>query len=555
MNLKFLWFILFSIYGWRSLALSQESVPGEFVVLLNKESTSNPLEMSLLEKKYSFKLKRIISGSDIAIIKTNKLFKINSNHFKSFTSELLNTQEFLVIEPNYIYSINKAPNDPKFGKLWGLTNTGLNNPKKEGVIGVDISAEKAWDINIGGRKPIIGIIDSGINYNHEDLKDNIWTNEAELNGQMGIDDDNNGYIDDIYGYDFFNKDADPMDDNGHGTHCAGVIGAKGDNGVGIVGVVWNTQIMALKFFSKDGKGTLEGALESIQYAVKMGVKVINNSWGGGSYSEILESTIKAANEKGVTFIAAGGNNSSNNDYEPVYPASFQLPNLISVAAIDYQGLLASFSNFGKTSVHLAAPGVSILSTYLDNEDPTSNSTYKRLSGTSMAAPHVAGIVALLFSNEPYLSPSEIKARLIQTSIPMKELRYISQSKGMVNAFNALAGLEPEPDSDATETWPLTRDLSISSIHPYKPKMFQTWEIEVPGATRMGLYFEKFHTEEIRDTVTLTNRTGEVLAEFSGRLDDYWTRSYPGDYIKVTFKTDINFNKYGFDLKKVAYRFD
>ncbi len=288
-------------------------------------------------------------------------------------------------EPNFILHALEIPNDPAFSNLWGLNNTGQTGGKSD----ADIDAPEAWDKNKGSKNIIVAIIDTGIDYEHPDLKDNIWINNGEIPGN-GVDDDNNGFVDDVHGWDFRNNDSDPMDDNRHGTHCAGTIGAVGNNSEGVVGVNWQVQLMALKFLDASGSGSTSDALEAIIYAVDNGAKILSNSWGGGGFSQSLKDAIEYADQHNALFVAAAGNSSSDNDQSPSYPASYDVENVISVAASNDRDYLASFSNYGARTVDLAAPGESILSTVPGNG-------YQYLSGTSMATPHVSGAAALAWN--------------------------------------------------------------------------------------------------------------------------------------------------------------
>lgn len=535
------------IFG-RSVFADTVAIPNEAVVKFKNGILSQSAILKL-ESKLNFKLKRWIPNTKFAVIEFNQVSK-----GKELTrvQNLMLAGEIDIAEPNWIYNISQIPNDPEYSKLWGLNNTGSNDPSSVGIAGVDISSEKAWDIQTGNKNLTVAVIDTGVAYNHHDLKDNIWVNIVEKEGQPGIDDDENGYIDDIYGYDFFNNDSDPIDDNGHGSHCSGIIGAKGNNGIGITGINWNTQIMAIKVFSNDGRGgPLDKILQAIRYATKMGAKIINNSWGGNFYSKILEQEIREAGEKGVLFIAAAGNEKSNNDSIPVYPASYKLPNMISVAAVDNKGERATFSNYGRKTVHVAAPGESIYSVYPKKTEPTEG--YEYLSGTSMATPHVTGIAALLLSNEPNLTPEEVKNRLILTSKPMNTLNKISISRGMVDAYNVLTNILAPPNLDDPVNWKQTLETHISTDHPYVKGTTISWEVEVPGAKQVALYFEKFRAEESFDKVMLKNRKGEVVEEFTGALDKIWSDSVEGDYVMIVLKTDKTNQDYGFDITKVAYR--
>lgn len=282
------------------------------------------------------------------------------------------------------------PNDPGFPNLYALNNTGQTGGRKD----ADIDAPEAWQQFSGTDEVVVAVIDSGVDYNHEDLAANMWVNPCEIPGD-GIDNDGNGYVDDIHGIDTANGDSDPMDDNGHGTHVAGTIAAVGDNGLGVAGVSRNAQIMALKCTDRDGYVSIAGAIEALQYMIRMktdyGVDVVvsNNSWGGtldvrgGLPGELLalRDVIEATTDAGILFVAAAGNDCVNNDGLAArsYPASFDLDGIVSVAATDHSDALASFSNYGRDTVDVAAPGVDIVSTYPGDR-------YAFASGTSMAAP-------------------------------------------------------------------------------------------------------------------------------------------------------------------------
>ena len=272
-------------------------------------------------------------------------------------------------EPNYIIrTLATFPNDPPFdpgdpnyGALWGLHNMGQTG----GTPDADIDAPEAWDIHKGSSDVVIAVIDTGVAYNHPDLDDgtrnNIWTNDVELNGTPGVDDDGNGYVDDVYGWDFVGGDSDPTDYLFHGTHVAGTIAALGNNSTGITGVNWYASIMPLRIFGASGYGDTAKAIEAILYAANNGARVINASWGGEGFSQALYDAISYANDAGCLFVAAAGNSGDDNDINPFYPASYDLPNIISVAATEHNDNLAGFSNFGATSVDVAAPGLNVLS--------------------------------------------------------------------------------------------------------------------------------------------------------------------------------------------------
>ncbi len=255
------------------------------------------------------------------------------------------------IEPNYILRADEViPNDPSFPLLWGLHNTGQSG----GTPDADIDAPEAWSFQTGAQV-VIGVIDTGVDRTHPDLAANMWTNPGEIAGN-GLDDDGNGYVDDVHGWDFVNGDNDPMDDHGHGTHCAGTIAGIGDNGIGVAGVCWHARVMALKFLDAGGYGTTSAAVLAVEYATANGARLTSNSWGGGSYSQALYDAIAAARDAGVLFIAAAGNDAVNNDLYPHYPSSYDLDNIIAVAATDRYDDLADFSCYGAASVDVGAPG-------------------------------------------------------------------------------------------------------------------------------------------------------------------------------------------------------
>jgi subtilisin family serine protease len=321
-----------------------------------------------------------------------------------------------------------TPNDPDYPLLWALNNTGQTG----GTPDADIDAPEAWDIETGDPNQVIGVIDTGVDYNHPDLVGNIWTNPGEIPGN-GIDDDGNGYPDDVRGWDFAYGDNDPMDLQSHGTHVAGTIAAKGNNGVGVTGVNWDAKILPIKFLDDGGSGYTSNAILSLNYATANGVKITNNSWGGGGYDQGLYDAINSAGQQGALFIAAAGNWSDNNDINPFYPASYDLPNIISVAATDHNDGLAYFSHYGPNSVDLGAPGVNIYST-------TPGASYSTYSGTSMASPHVAGGAALVWAQNPTWSAQEVKNRLLGT-VDVKPSLSQTVSGGRLNLFNALGGPE------------------------------------------------------------------------------------------------------------------
>lgn len=325
--------------------------------------------------------------------------------------------------PDFVMEIIKTPNDSSYNSLWGMSA---------------IKAAQAWDLHTGSKTAVVAILDTGINYNHPDLAQNMWTNPYEIAGN-NIDDDNNGLIDDIYGANFIYNNGNPMDDHDHGTHSAGTVGAVGNNAAGVAGVMWNTKLMAVKVLSAGGSGSSTGITMGVQYIINMkrrGVNVvaINASLGGGGYSQPFHNLLLEAHQEGIVFVAAAGNENTNNDYYPSYPASYNTPSLIAVAATDPTGQRAYFSNYGVNSVHIAAPGVNIFS--------TTRSGYGTMSGTSMAAPHVAGAVGLLRSYAPQLSALEARNALLNNAEVRPSLVNYVQNSRFLDVYAALSNSDP-----------------------------------------------------------------------------------------------------------------
>ena len=321
-----------------------------------------------------------------------------------------------------------APNDPQFNQQWALNNLGQDGGTKR----ADIDALLAWGKTHGSEKVVVAVLDTGVDYTHKDLVANMWTRPDSLPQYA---DDELGSFDDLHGFDADINEADPMDDNGHGTHCAGIIGAEGDNGEGIAGINWNVKIMPLKFLGRGGFGSTKNAIESINYAIDrkqkgVNIRVINASWGSTQYSRALEDAIRAAGEQGILFVAAAGNNGTDNDKRAHYPSNFDLPNVISVAAMDRTDSITSFSNFGVKTVHIAAPGRDIHSTWLKD-------AYRDASGTSMAAPQVSGVAALILASEPGLSVEKLRERILKSADHLDSLEGKVATGGRLCATNAL----------------------------------------------------------------------------------------------------------------------
>ncbi|HKQ50921.1 MAG TPA: S8 family peptidase, partial [Pyrinomonadaceae bacterium] len=322
---------------------------------------------------------------------------------------------------------HKHANDARFDEQWSLLNLGQNG----GAAGADISALRAWFKTTGSSKVVVAVLDSGVDYTHRDLMSNIWMRPDDVPAYY---DDELGEFDDLHGLDAAEW-RDPMDDNGHGTHCAGIIGAEGNNNYGIAGINWNVQIMPLKFLGAGGSGTTKDAIEAINYVIDrkqkgVNVRIISASWGSTQKSKALSDAIKRAGDEGILFVAAAGNNADDSDKRPHFPAGYDLPNVVSVAALDRNDRLASFSNYGAKSVHIAAPGKEILSTWLNGE-------FYVASGTSMATPEVAGVAALILSTNPKMSVKELRTRLFNSVDKLDSLKGKVSTGGRINAAKAV----------------------------------------------------------------------------------------------------------------------
>jgi subtilisin family serine protease len=338
------------------------------------------------------------------------------------------------LEPELIFHAAAIPNDAAFSSQWGLANVG----QYAGAVGADIGATRAWDVTTGSRSVVVAVLDSGLDITHPDLAANVWTNPGEV--ADGADNDGSGYADDLHGWNFIDNTADVRDGYGHGTHVAGIIGAVGGNGIGVAGVNWQVSLMPLKVQDSRGVGTTSAVIAALHYVTKMrrdhGINIVvaNASWGSAAGSSIVvQEAIRAQGDLGITFVAAAGNSASDNDLVPRFPAGYDLPNVISVAALASNDTLSEISNYGRTSVDLAAPGGVIQSTF-------PGGAYGILSGTSMAAPHVSGVVALLAAAKPGISVAEVRAAILGSTTPVAGLIGKTVTGGRLNAAGALAAI-------------------------------------------------------------------------------------------------------------------
>lgn len=388
-------FVLASAFSVAALLSAHPVLAGGYIVKF-KQGTAG-FQQALYSK--SLNGAQIVDQHETGNLVVVDLGKSNKREVAKRLAELMKNPDVQYVVENKKVHAFHMPNDPETAKQWSIAK---------------VRAADAWTSGVGSRDIVVAVTDTGVDYTHGDIKDNMWTNKREIAGN-NIDDDNNGYVDDIYGYDFNGNDADPKDETGsqnpgHGTHCAGILGAVGDNGKGISGMSQKISIMASRFLGADGSGDLMGAVKSIDYATNNGAHVISASWGAGvsaNDAQPITEAISRANDKGVIFVAAASNDGKNNDGYEVYPANTPLPNVITVAASNSSDGKPSWSNYGIGKVSLSAPGDAIYST-LPGEK------FGNLSGTSMATPLVSGLVGLMLSHNPNLKPTEVKA-LLQAS--------------------------------------------------------------------------------------------------------------------------------------------
>jgi len=411
---------------------------------------------------------------------------------------LANNPNVVYVEPDYVVEpTGLIPNDNYFYIEWGLHNTGqtlpvLNDP---GIVDADIDMPEAWEALLADTASpvVVAVIDSGLQLDHPDLTSPtsaIWSNPGEIPGN-GIDDDNNGFIDDINGWDFLADDNDPSDETGHGSHTAGTIAAIANNAEGIAGICPSCRIMPLRFLGPAGGSTAD-AIEALAYAVARGAGISNNSWSSTAYSQALYDAIEAAGQARHLFVTSAGNDGNDIDFYPRYPASYGLDNIIAVAATTNDDQLASFSNFGAAGVDLGAPGLNIAS--LNNVG-----SYAWKSGTSMAAPHVAGVAALLQSYFPALAgdSGQTRAIILASTRPVPALSGNTATGGMLNAFDAVQLARAPPPTPEPEPLPAVpapatpTDLSATDLTDGSARLAWT---PVDGANAYRIEREAYQSQ-------------------------------------------------------------
>jgi subtilisin family serine protease len=523
-----------------------EHVPGQLIVKLRSANLKSTIAQTL-GTEHVLSVEPLVTEPELVKVQLSSEKDLHNS-----IQALERNPNVAYAEPNFIYHASIAsvgggtPDDPDFAKLWGMNNTGQTDAAgQQGTAGSDIDVLPLWQEGItGSHKVLVAIIDTGIDWTHPDLVDNLYTNPGEAGdlATNGKDDDNDGFIDDVHGWNFQANTNQSSDDHSHGSHCAGPIGGVGNNGQGVVGVNWQVTMMPVKFLDAQGGGSLDGAVNAVNYARMMHVNIMSNSWGGGGFSQALLEAIQKARDEGILFVAAAGNDASNNDATPSYPAAYDVDNIVAVAATDNRDQLASFSNYGPTKVHVAAPGVNVYSSVMGGK-------YDTYSGTSMATPHVSGIAALMMSYDSSWDYKEIKRRLIATSDPIRSLHRKVVAKGRVNAYNAIHNIVPpstEPDESAWQTVP----YSLESKHPYDINTDQSYTIHVDGAKYLRVIFDKVDVENGYDSITVSEGSGTTVEKLTGQLTNYTTDYLEGDTAVVHFLSDDSVTAWGFQVSQI-----
>ncbi|MFH1777972.1 MAG: S8 family peptidase [Candidatus Omnitrophota bacterium] len=476
----------------------QEYVPGE--ILIKFKSTTEQAVINAMVQSNGLCLIRDYDQIGISWLQLPSGMSV-----EEAVTQYSQREDVEFVQPNYIgirKLFSNTPDDTYFSRLWGLHNTGQTVNSTTGTNDADIDAPEAWDLHTGSSSVVVAVVDTGIDLDHPDIAANIWINTDEI-AANGIDDDGNGYIDDINGWDFVDGDNTPSDSNlvGHGTHVSGIIGAVGNNTAGVTGVCWQIKIMPLQAFDILGTATTSTIIASINYAIANGAKVINASYGGCFIDYAEQSAMESVNNASISFVAAAGNEASNNDEAPLYPASYDFSNIIAVAASDQNDALAHFSNYGANSVDVAAPGVNIYSTFPDN-------TYIFADGTSMATPFVSGLAALLFSYSSTYTAAELRQLIINSVDSLPGLSGKIVSGGRINAYNALTlsapiGFSASPVAIGDASW-----IALNWKNPYSP-----------GFSGVVIRYRTDGTFPVNST------DGRLLAEYSSTLGETVTYSH------------------------------
>ncbi len=547
-------------------------VAGQVIVKFNDSADAKAQNRVLGQ----FAKHEFVSKARSIYVVTDKM--LNGNE-KAMADRLASDSAVEFAQPNFKISLSQAAQsleltqDPYFLRLWGLRNFGQDAPNGiEGKEGADIGVTQAWANNHKGSKDIrVAVLDTGCWYTHPDLAANIWINLPEKDGIQGVDDDKNGYVDDIHGWDAISDnrarldfeqvgDPDPVDDHGHGTHVSGTIGAVGGNAIGIVGINWNVSIACVKFLDKNGSGSSVDEGRALEYIIANDFDVVNGSYGGGEKSPLKELLLKEAGKKGILFVFAAGNESTDIDNQETYPASYKVDNTIVVAATDSRDQIADFSNYGQKSVHIAAPGVAIMSTVPPFVAGKDMPPYAVWSGTSMATPHVVGAVALLLAAEPSLrkQPAKIRERLMATADFKPQLASMVASGGRLNIGKAIAN-DTSGNPLAGGTWEEVPFEVNTPRYPQK-KVDNAWTIHVPGAKAIQVHIRTYQVESGFDQAVLYDGTYRSSMYLVGEGADVWSPTMLGDTAYLKFSNSLvsiegkdphgNFNSAGVQIDKV-----
>lgn len=461
---------------------------------------------------------------------------------------------FFVISPVYGF------NDWYINNQWAINNTGqtifdqLHENSVAGKKGIDIQVLNIWKQTQGSNNIIVAVIDTGIDFSQPELQSALWKNKTELYGKSGIDDDHNGFIDDIYGINLVRHEEKlPIDRNGHGTHVASIIAANSETDrPGIMGISPKVQLMVIKYLDDQMYALTDQAGLAIRYAVDMGAQIINCSWGSALPSKSLEEAILYAKSKNVLIVAGAGNEAMNLDLyknqdpnaEGFFPALYRqnYENVIAVAAIDPQGELTGFSNFGKSSVDIAAPGWGIFGWTLKG--------IQKYQGTSQATPFVSSVAALIKSLHPELTPGEIRKRILENATPLKSLRKKLISGGYLNATASVLNQKPTFDIDDPINWQ-HQDWRWESTHPYFEKQRINKTLILPQARKIALHFKKLSLYS-EDKILITDSKGQKFEIFGNQTDDY-TPLFSGPKIHIQFQVKSKQSFWGFYFDQVAFK--
>ena len=439
---------------------AQQPAPAAPREVLVKFRTPTPSNIDQIVRDEDIELTQKVGGADVHLLRSR------SKDALTLVRRLGSNTEVVYAEPNYILRAIGVPNDPRFTDLWGLQNTGQSIGGVAGKPGADIGAVSAWDVSTGSRTTVVAVVDTGIDYSHPELASNVWSAPTGFTvtvGSRAVTCPAGSH-----GFNAITYSCDPMDDENHGTHVSGTIGAAGNNSVGVTGVNWTASVMGLKFLDETGSGYTSDAINAIEFAIQVkrffgssaNVRVLSNSWGGGGFNQALLDEINRANGENMLFVAAAGNTGGNNDLLPIYPASYTAANVIAVAATDNNDARASFSSYGPSSVDLGAPGVWVLSTLRSG-------SYGWGSGTSMAAPHVSGAAALVLSRCT-LDTAGLKSNLMTNVDPIASLAGLTVTGGRLNVNKAIRACNtaPVPNFSLSAT-PTSRTIRPGAIATYR----------------------------------------------------------------------------------------